>query len=56
MLDFSSPLMFLKYLNELGANTGGQEIPTKDILRLLKNDLGGFSVTYNVFFALVGGK
>lgn len=56
VLDFSSPLKFLKYLKELGANTGGQEIPIKDILRLLKNDLGGFSVTYNVFFALVGGK
>ncbi len=56
VLDFSSPLKFLKYLKELGANTGGQEIPIKDILRLLRNNLGGFSVTYNVFFALIGGK
>lgn len=56
VLDFASPFNFLKYLKDLGANTGGQEIPIKDILRLLKADLGGFTVTYNVFFALVGGK
>jgi malonyl-CoA O-methyltransferase len=54
MLTFDSLLHFIKYLQQLGANTGQHFLTPSQLKTLLKHSTHSFTTTYKVYFALVG--
>lgn len=54
IMEFASPVCFLKYLKELGASSSCQKIPFTDLRKILKTYQEKIIITYNVFFGILG--
>jgi malonyl-CoA O-methyltransferase len=54
VMEFDSPLSFLKYLKNLGAGTSCQKIPFTDLRKILKTYQQKINITYSVFFGILG--
>jgi malonyl-CoA O-methyltransferase len=53
VLEFENAYSFIKYLKNLGAIQGSSKINLKNLKRFLTTYTEKFSVTYNVFFAII---
>lgn len=52
VLEFNNALDFMKYLKNIGANTGSQKLSMGNLKNLLKYN-NKFTVTYKIFFAIL---
>jgi len=52
-LEFASVRSFIRYLKNLGADYGRTNVKVSDLRKIINYNPGTFTVTYNVFFAIL---